>query len=713
MSNDDRLKTLAHLEVPPARHRARRRALAAGRQAFEQAGQYDDRTTTQGFRRGARLKDIASAAKGLLEMNKMIPATAVITAIIVAPAAIYVNNTTVSPAGGNGAASITPPPAAPEQTSTGKPQGDPAPQPASDAEAEAGNGTASASSASDDTPGLVRGSSDEAWSTGLNGSVSASPSESPGSSNALVVIEQDGAPTPNGASPQGMTSMMGNTAVQTGHAQLGQAHKGILPDTAPLLPGPRRTAQDSGDQFTGFDDSPVKAVATSPVSTFSVDVDTASYAYVRRMLEDGMLPQQDSVRVEELINYFDYAYPEPESADKPFRTSVEVAPSPWNAGTQIMRIGIKGYTPPAEVDSAQNLTFLIDTSGSMNDPDKLPLLKRAFRLLVDRLSANDTVSIVTYAGSAGVVLEPTPGNEKAEILGALDNLQAGGSTGGASGIAFAYEQAESALTEDSENRVILATDGDFNVGVSDPEKLEAIIANKRDTGVFLSVLGFGRGNLGDDTMQSLAQNGNGQAAYIADFREARKVLVDEMAGTLTTIAKDVKVQIEFNPAAVSEYRLIGYETRALERADFNNDKVDAGDIGAGHTVTALYEIVPAGSGAGLIDPLRYGSSDTEAAAPVDELGFLKLRYKLPNEDRSKLIEMPVTRDLAVDDLTAADTSTRFATAVAAFGQKLRGSSYVDMDWPAIRALASEARGDDDGGYRSEFVQLVDLAQSLN
>jgi Ca-activated chloride channel family protein len=476
-------------------------------------------------------------------------------------------------------------------------------------------------------------------------------------------------------------------------------------------------AEPRGDQFTTFSESPVKIAATEPVSTFSIDVDTASYAYVRRMLNAGRLPSPDAVRVEEMINYFDYGYPSPTDASTPFTPTVQVYPTPWNAKTQIVQIGIKGYLPPEGAEGFEkraNLVLLIDTSGSMDEPDKLPLLKRAFGLLVDQLGENDTISIVTYAGSAGVVLEPTKGSDKARILSALDNLSAGGSTAGAQGIELAYQLAADSKVEGGVNRVILATDGDFNVGISDPEQLKSFIRDKRDNGVFLSVLGFGQGNLGDDTMQALAQNGNGNASYIDSFREAQKVLVHEAGSTLLTIAKDVKIQVEFNPAVVSEYRLIGYETRALNREDFNNDRVDAGEIGAGTTVTALYEITPVGSGAALNDPLRYGERQTAPEATGDtEIGYLKLRYKLPEGDASILVEQPIGPDAMVDDLQNASDDARFAASVAAFGQKLKGSSFAEMRWDEIRQLATGARGTDEYGYRAEFVQLLDLAAALD
>ena len=468
----------------------------------------------------------------------------------------------------------------------------------------------------------------------------------------------------------------------------------------------------TGDEFSTFKESPVKIVKDEPVSTFSIDVDTASYSYVRRALSDGWVPEPDAVRIEELINYFDYAYPGPADASTPFKPTVAVYPTPWNGKTEIVQIGIKGYAPPVTEDKASNLVFLIDTSGSMDEPDKLPLLKRAFALLVDQLGANDTISIVAYAGSAGVVLEPTKATEKAKILGALENLAAGGSTAGAEGIELAYRLAEQGKIANGVNRVILATDGDFNVGIDDPEDLKTYIKGKRDNGVFLSVLGFGEGNLGDDTMQALAQNGNGNASYIDSFKEAQKVLVEDAGGTLDTIAKDVKIQVEFNPAVVSEYRLIGYETRALNREDFNNDKVDAGDIGAGTTVTALYEITLVGSGGELNDPLRYGDAETPAAGNGTEIGFLKMRYKLPDGETSRLIEQPIGEDLAVKELSRAPDDARFAAAVAAFGQKLKGSNYGEMSWDEIRKLAQGARGSDDKGYRAEFMQLIDMAKLL-
>jgi len=496
------------------------------------------------------------------------------------------------------------------------------------------------------------------------------------------------------------------------------------PESLASLPAPRdrafgQLAAPNGDTFASFTESAQQAVATQPVSTFSIDVDTASYAYVRRALNEGRLPPPDAVRLEEMINYFPYDYPAPTSAEMPFKPTISVFPTPWNASTELLRIGIKGYAPPAAAHQPANLVFLIDTSGSMDAPDKLPLLQRALTMLVNTLPGDDMVSIVAYAGSAGVVLEPTRASDKTRILSALDNLSAGGSTAGAAGIELAYKLAEQHKLNGN-NRVILATDGDFNVGIADPEQLKAFIKQKRQDGVALSVLGFGEGNLDDATMQALAQNGDGNASYIDTLSEAQKVLVKEAGSTLQTIARDVKIQVEFNPATVSSYRLIGYETRALNREDFNNDRVDAGDVGAGHTVTALYEITPAGGAAAPpVDPLRYGA--TPAAAPAasadgkaGELADVKLRYKLPGSAESKLIEQPVTSAMVVDSIDKAPADARWAAAVAAFGQRLKGSDYAgSFSYADIARLATGARGEDPDGYRAAFIDLVGVAGSLS
>ena len=472
--------------------------------------------------------------------------------------------------------------------------------------------------------------------------------------------------------------------------------------------------QPSGDRVQRFDTNPVKRVADDPVSTFSIDVDTASYAMVRRSLKDGALPDPDSVRVEEMINYFPYDWKGPQSRETPFNTTITVTPTPWNQNTKLMHIGIKGYdVVPAEKPRA-NLVFLIDVSGSMDEPDKLPLLKSAFHMLVGKLDPKDKVSIVTYAGNAGTVLEPTEVKDKAKIFDALNRLEAGGSTAGEAGIKEAYRLAKANFVKDGVNRVMLATDGDFNVGQSSDDELKTLIEDERKSGVFLSVFGFGVGNYNDQMMQVLAQNGNGTAAYIDTLAEAEKTLVQEATSTLFPIAKDVKIQVEFNPATVAEYRLIGYETRALKREDFNNDRIDAGEIGSGHTVTAIYEITPKNSPAVLTDDLRYAkpnAATADAKAGSDEYAFFKIRYKLPNGEVSKLITTPVTKANEVS--AAASDDVWFSTAVAAFGQKLRGTdSLASYSYADIARLGAGSRGDDAFGYRSEFLSLVRLADAL-
>lgn len=494
---------------------------------------------------------------------------------------------------------------------------------------------------------------------------------------------------------------------------------GLMEDRAISPDGRLRKLQEEDrDEFERVKPNAVKSVKENPVSTFSIDVDTSSYAFIRRLLNEGGLPSPHVVRVEEMINYFSYDYPLPDSGDAPFKLSVAVYPTPWNPQSKLLHIGLKGHDIVPDKKPRSNLVFLIDVSGSMSSKDKLPLLQNAFRLLISKLDPEDQVSIVTYAGRAGTVLKPTKVKNKNEILAALDSLQSGGSTAGAQGIRQAYALAEANYQKDGVNRVILATDGDFNVGITDRDQLKSYIQEKRKSGIFLSVLGFGRGNYNDALMQTLAQNGNGTAAYIDSLREAQKALVDEASSTLFTIAKDVKIQIEFNPKRVSEYRLIGYETRALQREDFNNDKVDAGDIGSGHTVTAIYEITPVGSPAQMIDDLRYGadrpvSQGSGGAQPSDEYAFLKLRYKLPNQDKSTLLSLPVSQAAEVDSVDGLSNDMRFAASVAAFGQKLQGSTYLgDYSYDDILALGQSARGADQYGYRAEYLTLVRLARTL-
>ncbi|MDH5411566.1 MAG: VWA domain-containing protein [Alphaproteobacteria bacterium] len=465
------------------------------------------------------------------------------------------------------------------------------------------------------------------------------------------------------------------------------------------------------EKYRDFEDNPVKQVSAEPVSTFSIDVDTAAYSVVRRYLRDGVLPPKDAVRTEELINYFNYDYALPDSKDRPFNADIAVYDTPWDEGTQIIRIGLQGYDIPAEDRPAANLVFLVDTSGSMNSPDKLPLLKKSLGMLVDQMDESDTIAIVAYAGSAGVVLEPTKGSEKRKIMAALESFRASGSTAGAEGIRQAYALAEANFNEEALNRVILATDGDFNVGHTENSTLEDYIARKRETGVYLSILGFGRGNYQDERMQVLAQAGNGNAAYIDNLMEARKVLVDEMGSTLFSIANDVKIQVEFNPAYVAEYRLIGYETRLLAREDFNNDKVDAGEVGSGHEVTALYEVTAPNSKSRLVDDLRYGKPEVTGGEENGEIALFRLRYKLPGEAKSTLHEQPIMADATVS-FDKAPAEARFATAVAGFGQLLRGAVNVDaFSYDDVLTIAKAARGDDEFGYRSEFLQLVRLAKS--
>jgi Ca-activated chloride channel family protein len=465
------------------------------------------------------------------------------------------------------------------------------------------------------------------------------------------------------------------------------------------------------ENYDGRPANPVIVTAENPVSTFSIDVDTGSYSNVRRMLAQGQLPPADAVRTEEFINYFDYGYAPPATPATPFSVSTEIAPAPWHDGRHLLLVGIKGYEPAREAIPASNLVFLIDTSGSMADPAKLPLLIESFKQMLPELDARDRVSIVVYAGSAGLVLPPTAGDRHEEIAAALDRLSAGGSTNGAAGIELAYAMAEEAYISGGVNRVILATDGDFNVGTVDLDALKSLIAERRKSGIALTTLGFGQGNYNDALAEQLADIGNGNHFYIDTLAEARKVLGDELTATMLTIASDVKIQIEFNPTVVAEYRLIGYENRLLRREDFNNDRVDAGEIGAGHDVTALYELTLVGSKALQNDPLRYGTKTSAVAVGGEgELGFLKLRYKHPGASRSTLIERPLARSAI-----AARPSDRlaFVASVAAFAEHLRGGTMLgEFDLDAIKALGAAAKGQDRDGYRAEFLRLVDAARVL-
>ncbi|MGB3240067.1 MAG: von Willebrand factor type A domain-containing protein [Geitlerinemataceae cyanobacterium] len=464
-----------------------------------------------------------------------------------------------------------------------------------------------------------------------------------------------------------------------------------------------------------IDENPFLRVTNNPLSTFAIDVDSASYSNVRRFLNNGQIPPKDAVRIEELINYFTYSYPEPEG-DRPFSISTESSIAPWNSNHKLVRVGLKGKSIPTANLPPSNLVFLLDVSGSMAEPNKLPLLKSAFRLLVNELKPTDRVSIVVYAGAAGVVLPPTPGSQKETILAAIENLQAGGSTAGGEGIQLAYQLAQENFLSEGNNRVILATDGDFNVGISSDAELVRLIQNKRDSDIFLTVLGFGTGNLQDAKMEQLANKGNGNYAYLDTILEAKKVLVSELGATLLTLAKDVKIQVEFNPEKVQAYRLIGYENRLLRSEDFNDDTKDAGELGAGYSVTALYEILPVGATPDVelpeVDELRYqqNSSDAETTN-TEELMTVKLRYKLPSGDISQLIEQPlVDRDLP---LQSTSEDFRFASSVAAFGMLLRDSQYKgSADPELVLQLANEAKGEDREGYRADFIRLVESYQLL-
>jgi Ca-activated chloride channel family protein len=475
----------------------------------------------------------------------------------------------------------------------------------------------------------------------------------------------------------------------------------------PYVPAVVVPADPGNERYDGEEVSPVHVVRNEPVSTFSVDVDTGAYANTRRFLSAGGLPPGDAVRTEELINYFRYDLPRPDSREAPFSVTTDVSTTPWNPETRLLRVALRGYDLPRQGRPPANLVFLLDVSGSMNDPDKLPLVKTALAGLTDELGPQDKVSIVVYAGAAGVVLEPT--SNKEQIKAALERLSAGGSTAGGAGLQLAYQVARGSFIEGGVNRILLATDGDFNVGVSDTKALIDMVEKQRDGGITLTTLGFGEGNYNEALMEQVADHGNGNYAYIDSALEARKVLSEQMESTLFTIAKDVKIQVEFNPAAVAQYRLLGYENRALREEDFANDKVDAGDIGAGHQVTAIYEIVPAGA-KGWIEPRRYGDAPAAAtSAGKGELAFVKLRYKTPTGTVSKLIERPVSAGL-LRSAAAPRGDMAFAVAVAAFGQKLRGDPLLGaLTYGQIAGLAPESND----YYRQEFRKLVGLAGSLD
>ena len=486
----------------------------------------------------------------------------------------------------------------------------------------------------------------------------------------------------------------------------------------PVVNAPAPAAYDEGEpdynreEYGRIYENAFLSPVINPLSTFAIDVDAASYANMRRFLNESRMPYPDAIRIEELVNYFDYDYPQPRGRD-PFSITAEVGACPWNAEHYLVHIGLQGKDLPATELPPSNLVFLLDVSGSMDEPNKLPLLKSAFRLLVEQLDEKDRVAIVVYAGAAGVVLPSTRGDQQAEILAALESLSAGGSTAGGAGIQLAYKIAREHFIPNGNNRVILATDGDFNVGASSEGELVRMIEEKREGGIFLSVLGFGTGNYQDSKMEELSNKGNGNYAYIDNILEAKKVLVSEMGGTLFTIAKDVKIQVEFNPAIVKGYRLIGYENRLLAAEDFNDDTKDAGELGAGHTVTALYEVVPVGASTEIrgTDSLKFS-----VTIPVDgsqqDLLHVKFRYKAPDGDVSQLIEQPLAA--TVTPLVRTSDNFRFSAGVAAFGMLLRNSPHKgEATYAMVKGLASGAKGDDANGYRAEFLQLVEKASLLD
>lgn len=675
MVDDSELRALKGAKVPAPDASARERALAAALTAFDEK-KFDQ--APQGSAEPVRLTDKAKKLWSGM-MNKKLYATPAIATLVALPIAGYVTFTALkdmprfggtTETGGSGQIATKPvPPAEPKKAAEQVEETRDVDLGMSEARTEAETGLA------------------------------------------------DGVVAPEAAPAENYATQMPAPASRVGRMPGAEGASKMLAQPAPSAASDMPVdVVENNDRVQAFETNPVRSALENPVSTFSIDADTASYSFVRRSLKEGFLPQPDTVRVEEMINYFPYDWKGPDSAATPFNTTVTVMPTPWNEGTKLLHVAIKGYdVKPAEKPKA-NLVFLIDVSGSMNETDKLPLLQSAFRLLVNTLGPDDTVSIVTYAGEAGTVLEPTKASDKAKILNAIDTLKPGGTTAGAAGIEEAYRLAEQSFVKNGVNRVMLATDGDFNVGQTDDDDLKRLVEAKRQSGVFLSVFGFGRGNLNDQMMQTIAQNGNGTAAYIDTLAEAEKVLVQDATSTLFPIAKDVKIQVEFNPQTVAEYRLIGYETRALKREDFNNDRVDAGEIGSGHSVTAIYEITPKGSPAQQIDDLRYGEATTNNAAGIANAGeyaFVKIRYKAPDGDVSKLITTPVTAANEVTSFDAAGVDQRFSVAVAAFGQKLRNADQTaSFGYDKIMEIATAARGADPFGYRAEFLSLVRLASAL-
>ena len=508
-------------------------------------------------------------------------------------------------------------------------------------------------------------------------------------------------------------------AQEAAHASKSQAMDVAYTGTArvrmAVMPSPPVSAEialplQNTEQYGQISTNPVHAVAQQPVSTFSIDVDTGSYANSRRFLNNGRLPPVNAVRVEELINYFDYSYPLPQGR-APFAVHTDTVDSPWQPHAKIIKIGIKAQDLALKELPPANLVFLVDVSGSMNASDKLPLVKQTLRLLAEQLRAQDKVTLITYASGEKLVLPPTSGSQKQTILRAINGLQAGGATAGEQAIQLAYQEAEKAHIKNGINRILLATDGDFNVGITDFDTLKGMVAEKRKAGISLTTLGFGTGNYNERLMEQLADAGDGNYSYIDNPNEAKKVLQRQLSSTLATVAQDVKIQVEFNPATVKEYRLVGYENRLLKQEDFNNDNIDAGDIGAGHSVTALYEIIPAGQ-PGWLGESRYQPAPPAATGKAGEYAHVNLRYKLPGKSNSILISQPVAA--GSKPLAQANADTRFAIAVAAYGQQLRGGQYNGkMGWSDIIRLARQADKPDPYGLRSEFVELAKIAQSLS
>ena len=488
--------------------------------------------------------------------------------------------------------------------------------------------------------------------------------------------------------------------------------RGLLKNRLPARPSsPVFPGNSNTESYDAITENRFRSVQNAPLSTFSIDVDTASYSNARRFLSQGQRPPTGSIRIEELVNYFNYNY-QPPVGNQPFSVHMEVGPAPWAPEHRLLHIGLQGKRIASDALPPRNLVFLIDVSGSMSSPNKLPLLKRSFKALMESMREQDTVSMVVYAGASGLVLPPTSGNRRSEIFAALDRLQAGGGTNGASGIELAYQVARERFNPGGVNRVILATDGDFNIGATSQSDLAELIEEKRKSGVFLTALGFGMGNYKDSTMEQLANKGNGNYAYIDDYKEARKVLVEQAGGTLVTIAKDVKIQVEMNPAVVGAYRLIGYENRVLQTQDFNDDKKDAGEIGAGHTVTAIYEILtPAQAKQTLkVDGLRY-QKPAQLSQGKGELATVKLRYKTPLGTQSELAEFPVA--YKVKSLSETSNAYRFSAAVANFGMLLRSSQFAgSSNFETVQGLARAALGRDRNGYRTEFLSLVNSARKL-